>query len=290
MATRDGVYNVKIGFFDSGVGGLTVLYQALKLLPKEDYIFYADADHVPYGEKPKEKVKQCVTEAVEFIAQQGVKAIVIACNTATSIVIEELRHKYNFPILGIEPAVKPAVRESKKRQKKVLVLATRLTLQEEKYQSLVRSLDNGDMVESLPLPGLVELAETLEFADEVVLSYLRDQLRGIDLEQYGSIVLGCTHFPYFQAGLRRVFGNQAELIDGSIGTAKQLQRLLGERVEEGNGTIMFFESGRLIHDGPELSKYRRLLNYLEKDDYFLNVTNDKLRGTRAQYGRIVKEI
>ncbi|WP_025691276.1 glutamate racemase [Paenibacillus zanthoxyli] len=253
---------MKIGFFDSGVGGLTVLYQALELMPKEDYLFYADTDHVPYGEKPKEKVKQYVTEAVEFIAQQGVKAIVIACNTATSIVIEELRHKYNFPILGIEPAVKPAILESKKQQKKVLVLATRLTLQEEKYRNLVRSHDSGNMVESLPLPGLVELAETLEFADEVVLPYLREQLEDIDVKQYGTVVLGCTHFPYFRAALRKVFGNQAELIDGSVGTAKQLQRLLGNRLEEGNGTITFFESGRPILDEPKLSKYRRLLNLL----------------------------
>jgi len=240
-------------------------------MPKEDYIFYADTDHVPYGEKSKEVVKQYVTEAIEFIARQGVKAIVIACNTATSIVIEELRHKYNFPILGIEPAVKPAVRESKKRQKKVLVLATRLTLQEEKYKSLVSSLDSGDMVESLPLPGLVELAETLDFTDEAVLSYLRDQLEGIDIEQYGTVVLGCTHFPYFRNGIRRVIGKQAELIDGSVGTVKQLQRLLGDRVDEGNGTIMFYESGRLIQDA-ESSKYRLLLEYLEMDDYFLNVT------------------
>lgn len=253
---------MKIGFFDSGVGGLTVLHQVIGLLPKEDYIFYADTDHVPYGEKPKEKVKQYVAEAVEFIAQQGVKAIVIACNTATGIVIEELRDTYNFPILGIEPAVKPAVLESKKQQKKVLVLATRLTLQGEKYKNLVKGLDNCDIVESLPLPGLVELAETLEFEDKVVLPYLRKQLENIDVTQYGTVVLGCTHFPYFRAGLRKVFGNQTELIDGSVGTANQLIRLLGEHREEGDGSIMFFESGRLISDGAKLSKYRRLLNML----------------------------
>ncbi|MBB6637460.1 glutamate racemase [Cohnella thailandensis] len=257
---------MKIGFFDSGVGGLTVLYQALELLPKEDYIFYADTDHVPYGEKPKEEVKRFVTEAVDFIAAQGVKAIVIACNTATSIVIEDLRARYDFPILGIEPAVKPAVLENKERNKKVLVLATRLTLQEEKYKKLVRSLDCEHKVESLPLPGLVELAEAFEFSDDAVLPYLREQLKNVDIKEVGTVVLGCTHFPYFRTALRKLFGNEVHFVDGSVGTAKQLRRLLNNRLEEGDGTVRFYESGRLVRDEAKLSRYRHLMERLREDN------------------------
>lgn len=154
---------MRIGLFDSGIGGLTVLHQALKFLPQEDYLFYADTAHVPYGEKTKEEVREYILNAVDFIAKHNIKALVIACNTATSIVIEELRSRYDFPILGIEPAVKPAIEQSEGKQKKVLVLATRLTLQEKKYHDLVHRIDHGEIVDSLPLPGLVQFAESFEF-------------------------------------------------------------------------------------------------------------------------------
>lgn len=91
---------MRIGFFDSGIGGLTVLHQALKLLPQEDYLFYADTDHVPYGEKTKDEVREYILQAVDFMASQHIKALVVACNTATSIVIEELRQRYDFPVSG----------------------------------------------------------------------------------------------------------------------------------------------------------------------------------------------
>lgn len=109
---------VRIGFFDSGIGGMTVLHQALQLLPNDDYIFYADTLHVPYGEKTKEEVRKYIFDAVDFMANQGIKALVIACNTATSIAVDDLRQKYDFPILGIEPAVKPAVQSCEKKEKR----------------------------------------------------------------------------------------------------------------------------------------------------------------------------
>ena len=156
---------VRIGFFDSGIHGecKAVLHQALRFLPNEDYIFYADTLHVPYGEKPKEEVREYIFNAVDFMAKQGIKALVIACNTATSIAVDDLRKKYDFPILGIEPAVKPAVQSCEGNRKKVLVLATNLTLREEKFHNLVKSIDQHDIVECLPLPGLVQFAENFEF-------------------------------------------------------------------------------------------------------------------------------
>ncbi|MEI4829594.1 glutamate racemase [Bacillus sp. FJAT-53711] len=258
---------MRIGFLDSGIGGITVLHQALKILPNEDYIFYADTLHVPYGEKPKEEVKQYIFNAVDFIADQDVKALVIACNTATSIAVEDLRKKYDFPILGIEPAVKPAVQNSEEKRKKVLVLATKLTLKEEKFQNLVKSIDNHDIVESLPLPGLVQFAEEFEFSEEKVLPYLRQQLSIFDLKQFGTVVLGCTHFPYFKSSLQKLLGEDVDIIDGSVGTAKNLKRILEENNQMNNGTgnISFFKSGDKVEDETTLSNYKKLLALLDKE-------------------------
>lgn len=150
---------MKIAVFDSGIGGMTVLHQIIKLLPNEDYIYYADTTHLPYGEKPKEILKKYIFQAVDFLINHDIKALVVACNTATSAAIEDLRMNYSFPIIGIEPAVKPAVLESETENKKVLVLATRLTLKEEKYHHLVDRIDKNDIVDGLPLPELITFSE-----------------------------------------------------------------------------------------------------------------------------------
>ena len=258
---------LRIGFFDSGIGGMTVLHQALKFLPNEDYIFYADTLHVPYGEKTKEEVRQYIFNSADFIANQGVKALVIACNTATSIAVEDLRQKYDFPILGIEPAVKPAVQKCEGKRKKVLVLATNLTLREEKFHNLVKSIDHHDIVESLPLPGLVQFAENFEFSEERIVPYLRDQLSSFDLKQYGTVVLGCTHFPYFKNSIRKLFTEDVDIISGSIGTAKNLRRILESRnqMNDGTGDILFFKSGFKVEDKDTLSNYKKLLAMLDQE-------------------------
>lgn len=257
---------VRIGFFDSGIGGMTVLHQALRCLPNEDYIFYADTLHVPYGEKPKEEVREYIFNAVEFLANQDIKALVIACNTATSIAVEDLRKIYDFPILGIEPAVKPAVQNSKGKRKKVLVLATNLTLKEEKFHNLVKSIDHHDIVDSLPLPGLVQYAENFEFMGDNIVQYLKNKLSPFALEQYGTIVLGCTHFPYFKKSLKKLFPKDVEIISGSIGTARNLRRILEARnqLNDGTGDIIFFNSGNRVEDKDTLLIYKNLLLMLDE--------------------------
>ncbi|MHA7967762.1 glutamate racemase [Paenibacillus sp. CAU 1782] len=256
---------MRIGFFDSGIGGITVLHQAVKLLPKEDYLFYADTANVPYGEKTREEVRQCMIDAVDFIARQHVKALVIACNTATSIVIEELRQRYDFPILGIEPAVKPAIEKWEGNRKKVLVLATNLTLKEKKYNELVERLDHGEIVHSLPLPGLVQLAENFRFDQDEVVAYLKRELSRLDVTQYGTVVLGCTHFPYFETALAAVFPEGTDFISGSVGTAKQLKRILEAKgqINQGTGDIEFFRSGVKVEDAAALSRYLALFDRLD---------------------------
>lgn len=218
---------------------------ALKFLQNEDYIFYADTLHVSYGEKPKEEVREYIFNAVNFMANQGIKALVIACNTATSIGVDDLRRKYDFPIIGIEPAVKPAVLNSEGKRKRVLVMATNLTLREEKHRNLVNNLDQQDIVESLPLPGLVEFAESFDFRVEKVVPYLRGKLSSFDLTQYGTIVLGCTHFPYFENSLKKVLPEEVDIISRNIGTVTNLKRVLEikNQVNDGTGDILFFKSG-----------------------------------------------
>ncbi|GGL50094.1 glutamate racemase [Sporolactobacillus putidus] len=257
---------MKIAVFDSGIGGMTVLHQIIKLLPDEDYIYYADTAHLPYGEKPKEVIKEYVFQAADFLMTHDLKALVIACNTATSAAIEDLRKRCSFPVLGIEPAVKPAVLESEKEKKKVLVLATRLTLREDKFHRLVERVDKHDIVDGLPLPGLVTSAEAFHFQEDQIVPYLKEQLEPFDLNQYGTVVLGCTHFPFFKDSIKKLFPSNTEIIDGSVGTAKNLKRILEERHQVGGGTgaISFFQSGREVDNRETLDRYHKLLRRLDQ--------------------------
>lgn len=256
---------MKIGFFDSGIGGITVLHDALRMLPHEDYIYYADTLNVPYGPKPKDEVKKHIFNAVEFIINQGVKAIVIACNTATSVAIEDLRAKYSIPIIGMEPAVKPAVEKNKNVNKRVLVTATALTLKEEKLQNLISKLDNEHIVDLLPLPGLVQFSERFVFNEQIVLPYLKEQLLKYDLSNYETIVLGCTHFSFYKDIFRKILPSYTNIIDGNIGTVKNLKRTLEEMnsLNEGNGNIIFYNSGFKVEDEAKLDKYRELFKRLD---------------------------
>ncbi len=256
---------MQIGFFDSGVGGITVLYDTLKMLPNEDYIYYADTSNVPYGPKPKDEVKKYIFNAIEFIIEQGVKAIVIACNTATSVAIQELREKYNIPIIGMEPAVKPAVEKNKNTNKRVLVTATALTLKEEKLQNLITKLDNDHIVDLLPLPGLVQFAERFEFNEEIVLPYLEEQLLKYDLNNYETIVLGCTHFSFYKDIFRKILPADTDIIDGNIGTVKHLKRILEkmDAINEGDGNIVFYNSGLKVENKEKLANYGELFKRLD---------------------------
>ncbi|MDO8225900.1 glutamate racemase [Bacillus cabrialesii] len=256
---------MKIGFFDSGIGGMSVLYEAIKVLPYEDYIFYADTLNVPYGEKSKIEVREYIFNAVEFLAAQNIKALVIACNTATSIAVEDLRRHFDFPIIGIEPAVRPAIKKCAEERKRVLVVATHLTLKEEKFHHLVKEIDHHALVDCLALPGLVEFAENFDFSEDKVIKYLKNELSSFDLKQYGTIVLGCTHFPFFKNSFEKLFGINVDIISGSVGTAKQLKKILVDRNQlgKGSGSITFFNSGHKIEDQEIISKYKTLFKILD---------------------------
>lgn len=254
---------MKIGIFDSGIGGLTVLKEALKVLPGESYLYYADSANVPYGTKEKETVRKYIFDAVAFLASQEVKALVIACNTATSIAVEDLRRAYGFPILGMEPAVKPAI--GMRAGKRVLVLATALELKEEKFKSLVGRLDSENIVDSRPMPGLVDFAEALIFDRDTVLAYLKREFSEIEMENYGTVVLGCTHYLYYRDVIREMFPDGTEIIDGNEGTVRHLTNILQDKEllgAGGRGTTEFFVSGGRP---AERSRFDRCLKVLDKN-------------------------
>ncbi len=258
-----------IGFFDSGIGGITVLYEALNLLPNVDYLYYADTQHVPYGIKEKNLVKRYIHEAADFIIGQGVDALVIACNTATSIAIQDLRKAYNVPIIGMEPAVKPAVEIC--GDKRVIVLATPLTLKEDKFEDLISKVDSDHIVDSLPLTELVTYAEKFRFNDKEIVDYLKDKFSNYDLDQYGTLVLGCTHFVYYKKVIKNIIPEHIDVIDGNLGTIRHLKNLLSlnnksedqknvNRMEEiRNKKITFYTSG-VKKDNNIIYKYLSILD------------------------------
>nr|WP_155061987.1 glutamate racemase [Turicibacter sanguinis] len=256
--------NVKIGFFDSGIGGLTVLSEALKRLPHHDYLYYADTLHAPYGPKPKEEVRGYIFEAIEFLVRKGADIIVIACNTATSIAVNDLREKYQIPIIGMEPAVKPAIEWVQESGKRVLVTATPLTLKEEKLHHLIERLDQSHVTDLLPLPDLVRFAESFDFSPETVVPYLKKQLVDYQISDYGAIVLGCTHFPLFASSFKEVFEPGIELIDGSVGTVTHLANIIDTMKGETSKTptVTFYQSGREITEANEIKGFNRILNQI----------------------------
>ena len=234
---------MRIGVFDSGIGGLSVLHEARKVLPDERYLYYADTAHVPYGTRPKEEVRGYVFEAVAFLRGQGCDAVVVACNTATSVTIDDLRAAFPMPLVGMEPAVKPAVQAGD--HKRVLVFATEMTLREPKFHTLVSRVDNEGIVDYLSLQELVRFSEAFEFGADAVLPYLRSRLAGLDLASYGHVVLGCTHFIYFRPLIRTLFSEGTVILDGNAGTVQRLKHLVAGLPPEGpgQGGVRFFHSG-----------------------------------------------
>lgn len=249
---------MRIAFFDSGVGGLTVMREACRKLPSAPYLYYADTRNVPYGTHTKEEVFDFVASCFDdIVSSHEVSAIVVACNTATSAAVDELRKRYPFPIVGMEPAVKPALQEVRGTGRKVLVTATPLTLKEDKFRRLVGRLDAPEQVETLGLPGLVRLAEEGVFGGPEALAYLREQLAPFELDRYGAIVLGCTHFVFFREAFRELLPAHTLLMDGNAGTINQMVRVLDlkETPESGRKPdIVFMSSGGTEADKRKLER------------------------------------
>lgn len=196
-----------IGVFDSGAGGLSVLKELVRLMPEEDFIYYGDSLNAPYGVKPLEEVRQLTYACAEHLLERGVKEIIIACNTATSAACKIMRGMYpDLPLVGIEPAVKPAAQNH--RGEKVAVMATPLTLHEEKFKQLVKRYENLATIIPVPCPDLVEYVEKGILEGPELEGYLKDVLKPCLQEGVKAVVLGCTHFPLVKAAIGKVVGEQ----------------------------------------------------------------------------------
>lgn len=229
-----------VGLLDSGLGGISVLGEALRQLPNEDYVYYGDTANAPYGDKTPEEVLGLVHQAVERLIELRCKAIVIACNTATSVSAGKLRQELALPIIGMEPALKPA--SLLPGEGKILVMATRVTLALPKFQALMAQY--GRDAVPVPCPGLMECVERGELEGPQVTALLR-QLLGPWLSQpVKAVVLGCTHYPFLRKAIAALFPEGTPLIDGNAGSVRQLRRrleeegLLSNRQEPGRVTFL----------------------------------------------------
>lgn len=213
-----------IGIYDSGVGGISVLREAIRLLPNEDYIYFGDTKNAPYGEKGTAQVQLFAWEAAQRLISQGAKAIVIACNTATSAAAAVLRGRLNIPIIGMEPALKPA--SMLRHTGKILVLATTLTLKLPKFESLMALYGEGAV--PIACPGLMEFVENGVISGDEIEAYLKHLLNAHLKDPIDAVVLGCTHYIFLRETLLKLLPEGTSIIDGNEGTVRQLERKLAE--------------------------------------------------------------
>lgn len=229
-----------IAVFDSGVGGISVLRELLALMPGENYLYFGDSANAPYGTRPTEEVRALTLEAAEMLLSRDVKALVVACNTATAAAIKDLRQKYTDTIIiGIEPALKLAADNFPNGR--VGVMATPVTLREEKFATLAQRFPNME-VSAIPVPGLVELIEDgcSEAVLEEFLMPVLENYKG----QLDAVVLGCTHYPFAAEAIQKILGEKTVLLDGGAGTARETRRrlALADLLLEGEGSLQIENS------------------------------------------------
>lgn len=247
--------NLPIAVFDSGMGGISVLKELIKVLPNENFIYYGDTANAPYGVKSADEVRALTFSVYEKLRARGIKAFVIACNTATSVAVALLRDKYPEDIIiGVEPALKPAATCCE--HPSVAVLATPLTLKEEKFAALMGKYSQNARVIPFACPGLVEFVERGEIEGEKIEAFLSELLSPLKRENLNAVVLGCTHYPFVKEHICRALGNNILIFDGSIGTSLQTKRRLENAQvlnDSGNGKIVFLDSSYPEIENPDES-------------------------------------
>ena len=230
-----------IAVFDSGVGGISVLRELVKQMPGENYLYFGDSANAPYGDKTTAQVRQLTLDAAAALMERGVKALVVACNTATAAAIKDLRQQYpDTIIVGIEPALKLAY--DRFPQSRVGVMATQVTLREEKFAHQLERFPDMQ-VSLIPAPGLVEQIEAGK-ADSPETEALLESILGPYRGKLDALVLGCTHYPFVKEGIAKILGAQTTLLDGSAGTARHTMRRLEEAglLREGEGSVQIENS------------------------------------------------
>ena len=242
-----------VGVMDSGLGGISVLRELVRVLPHEDFRFFGDSAHNPYGEKTDEQVRALTGGIVGRMVDDGAKAVVIACNTATSAAAASLRSQYDLPIIGVEPALKPACEALPGGR--ILVMATPVTLRLDKFQQLEHEFDHTCDIVPVPCAGLASRIEQGDL-DAPDLHELLESLVGPYAGAVDGVVLGCTHYPFVRRQIAEVLGD-VRFFDGAAGTARQTRRLLAARDElreSGEGEVTLQSS---IDTPEEIALYRR---------------------------------
>jgi glutamate racemase len=219
-----------IGVFDSGVGGLSILDEALRQLPQHDYIYLADSANAPYGEKSSQWIAQRSLQICQYLNNAQCDAIVVACNTATAEAIKQIRSTLSVPVIGVEPGIKPAAMQTQKGI--VGVLATEATLKSDKFNALLATLPSECQFIRQAGAGLVPLIEAGKANSEETLELLTKHLEPIQIAGADTLVLGCTHYPFLRKAIRKLLGNSINLIDTSEAVVKQLKRQIEPLEEE----------------------------------------------------------
>lgn len=213
-----------IGIFDSGVGGISIWMEIVKILPHEHTIYFADSANAPYGNKTDEEIISLSIQKTKFLLSKGAKIIVVACNTATASAIHILRSEFNVPFIGIEPAFKPAALFSP--SKKVGVLATERTTKSELFNSTLFKYGNGVETIIQEGNGLVKLIESGNIKSKQMSSLLSDYIQPMVEQEIDTLVLGCTHYPFLKDQIREITGDNISIIDSGIAVAKQTKRIM----------------------------------------------------------------
>lgn len=253
-----------IAVFDSGVGGISVLRQLVKLLPAENYLYYGDSANAPYGTRSTEEVRILTLAAARMLTSRyPVKALVVACNTATSAAIRQLREAYpDLIVIGIEPALKLAADHHPGGS--IGVMATDVTLREEKFDTLLHRFDGSRTIYKIPAPGLVELIEAGQGDSEQTRTLLR-RLLAPYVGKLDALVLGCTHYPFVRRRIAEILGPGTEILHGGQGTARETKRRLEAAglLRQGRGQVLMKNSDT----NPKLAALaRQLLNMEEEKD------------------------
>lgn len=233
-----------IGVFDSGVGGLSILDEALRQLPQHDYIYLADSANAPYGEKSSDWIAVRSLSLCRYLAGKGCDAIVVACNTATAEAIKHIRNELSIPIIGVEPGIKPAAMQSQNNI--VGVLATEATLKSDKFNALLNTLPNDCHFIKQAGLGLVPLIESGQADSEGTLELLAKHLEPIQDAGADTLVLGCTHYPFLRKSIRKLLGESIAIIDTSEAVVRQLKRQLEALNKQSHsqecGSVVFLSS------------------------------------------------
>lgn len=247
-----------IGIFDSGIGGINVLNSCLDILPNENFIYYADSLNSPYGDKTKEDLINLMDKImVDVFIPRKIKALVIACNTATNNTIDYLRSKYDIPIIGIEPAVKKATENNKR---KILIIATEATIKSDRLKRSLKNY-NEDIFILMPCSGLVELIEENNMYE--VEKYLKNKFKDLDLKNIDAVVLGCTHYSFIKQEIKNVINinNKIQFFDGNNGVAKRLKNIL----EENNLRTTELKNGSIYIDSSMDDNYnKKIYKYIKR--------------------------